>query len=208
MNILIFETPPVAVARLVRSILRVDGFRVSISHDAEDAIRKLDTSLFDALCFGPAGAPQPLADHIQAEFPRLPVVLAGMPAALKPQGQIAAVLPEPLSARSLTAAFRGVRRRRHERIEGLPVEVMSDSVSIACRLADLTPETMVLAGESDEFHRYFGGAGMKVRARVWGTDVGGKVARTGTDLPRRMRRVDVKLEGPGARAVLLKLVKE
>ena len=208
MNVLMFETPPVAVARLVRSILRVDGFRVSISHDVEESIRKLDTSLFDALCLGPAGAPKPLLDHVQEKFPHLPVVLAGTTSDLKPQGQITAVLPAPLSSRTLTVAFRSIRRRRNERIEGLPVEVLSDNVSIVCRLAGLTPETMVLAGESDEFHRYFGGAGMKVRARVWGTDVGGKVARTEIDPARRMRRVDVNLEGSGARDVLVKLVKE
>ena len=208
MNVLMFETPPVSVSRLVRAVLRVDGFRVSNSQDVEDAILKLNTSLFDVACVGPSGAPTSLLNHLETELPHLPVVLAGTKSEIKLKGQVTAILPAPLSVKSLTTAFRAVRRRRTERIEGLPVEVMDANVSIACRLAELTSENMVLAGESEEFHRYFGAAGMKMMARVWSTEVIGMVEATETDLSRQVRRVNVNLEGSGGRNVLLKLLKE
>jgi hypothetical protein len=206
MNVLVYEAPS-AVAHFVRSVLRARRHRVSISEDAEDAVRKLQTALFDAAVFGPSGAPEALADFIQRELPQMPVVLAGVAAAVPAEGQVAAVLPAPLSAERLLAAFRRLERRRALRLSGLPVQLAGEGVAIACRLADLTAESLVLAGESDEFHRYFGAGPRRVDAWVDGTAVSGDVASVDTDPVRRERRVGVRLEAAGARDLLVKLLR-
>jgi hypothetical protein len=66
---------------------------------------------------------------------------------------------------------------------------------------------MVLAGESDEFHRYFGGGLRRLEACVGGIPVGGEVLRVETDTFRRVRRVDVRLERPCARDLLARLLR-
>lgn len=206
MNVLVFE-PRTQLAPFIRSVLRAAGHRVAVSQDPVEAALKLDTGLFDALVFGPAGAPQDLAEHIQAEFPRLPIVLAGVPEGAPASGQVVAVLPAPLSSTSLVKAFRSIGRRWRERLGELPVEVAADGLSIACRLADLSPGMMVIAGESDEFHRHFSGATGRVSARVGDLPVDGEVAGTETDIPRRLRRVNLKLEETSGRELLVRLLK-
>lgn len=167
----------------------------------------LTTSLFDALVIGPGGAPEEFANFVQEEFPGLPIVLAGVPVAVPPAGQIAAVLPAPLSARKLVGAFLRLEREREARVRGLPVQVAADGLAIACRLANLTPESMLLCGESDDFHRYFEAGPARVDAVVAGLPLSGQVVESEVEGPLRLRRVAVKLEGESARDILVGLLK-
>ena len=206
MNILVYESP-LTLASFIRSVLRAKGYRVAVSSEPEEAILKMDTGLFDALVFGPSGAPEDLADYVQTEFSQLPIVLAGVPADAPAQGQVVAVLPAPLSAHRLLAAFRKIAHRRQRKLSELSVELGAEGVCLSCRLAELTPESMVIAGESDEFARYFGSRPRRVTARIGDTCLEGEIAGTDTALPRRVNRVNVRLDGAGAREVLLKLIK-
>jgi len=206
MNVLVYDSP-VSIARFVRSLLRSQSHRVSISSEPMDAVDKLSTSLFDALVIGPAGAPRELAEYLEAEYPNLPVLLAGVEVAVPAAGQVAAVFPAPLSARRLLAAFARLDRQRRDQIRSLPVQVAAEGLSIGCRLADLTPETMALAGESDEFQKYFGSSPRRVEALVSGVLLGGEVVSISSDLPRHVSQVDVRLEGSQAREVLASLLK-
>ena len=206
MNVLVYDSP-VSIARLVRSLLKSRGHRVSISYEPMEAVEKLSTSLLDAMVIGPAGAPRELAEYLEQEVPNLPVVLAGVEVAVPAAGQVAAVFPAPLSGRRLLAAFAKLDRRRREQIRSLPVRVAAGGLSIRCRLADLTMESMALAGESDEFQSYFGGSPLRVEALVSGVLLGGDVTSIDTDLPRHVRQVDVKLGGSQAREILASLLK-
>ena len=206
MNVLVYDSP-VSIARLVRSLLRPQGHRVSISTEPSDALEKLATSLFDALVIGPEGAPLELAEILERDFPNLPVILAGVEVEVPPSGQVAAVFPAPLSARRLLATIARLDQQRLEQIRALPVQLAVDGLSISCRLADLTPETMVLAGESDEFQNYFSASPRRVEARVGGVELGGEVASIQNDLPRHVRQVGVRLEGSQAREILAALLK-
>ncbi|HYF00107.1 MAG TPA: hypothetical protein VEJ18_14400 [Planctomycetota bacterium] len=206
MNVLVYDAP-VSIAHLVKSLLLSRGHRAAVSSDPEEAARMLSTTLFDALVIGPAGAPEAFAEFVQDEFPQMPVLLAGVPVAVAPAGQIAAVLPAPLSARRLLAAFARLERERADRLRRLPVAIASEGLSIACRLADLTPETMLLCGESDEFHRYFQAGPARVEALVAGTPLAGEITRTEVDAPLRLRHVALRLEGERAREVLATLLK-
>ncbi|HEX7900427.1 MAG TPA: hypothetical protein VF950_21845 [Planctomycetota bacterium] len=207
MNVLIFDSP-VSVAHVARSILLSRGHRAAVASDAEAAARMLTTSLFDVLIIGPGGAPEEFANFIQDEFPQLPIVLAGVPVAVPPGGQIAAVLPAPLSARKLVGAFIRLEREREARVRGIPVQIAGDGLAIACRLADLTPESMLLCGESDEFNRYFEASPARVDALVAGRPLSGQVVETDLDTGHvRLLRVAVKLEGESARDILAGLLK-
>jgi len=206
MNVLVYDSP-ITIAHFMKALLRSQNHRVAFASDAGEAALKLDTAIFDALVIGPAGAPRELADHVQREFPQLPVVLAGTAAAPEPAGQVAAVLPAPLSAQKTLSTFLRLDREREKRIRRLPVEVAAEGLSIACSLADLTAESMLIAGESDEFHRYFGASPLRVRALIDGTAVAGDVTLNANPLPQRIRRVSVRLEGEGARPVLARLLK-
>lgn len=206
MNILVFDSP-VSVAHVVRSLALSRGHRAAVASDPEEAGRMLTTSLFDALVIGPGGAPEDFANFVQEEFPQLPIVLAGVPFSVPAGGQIAAVLPSPLSARKLVGAFLRLERERDARVRRLPVQVAADGLSIACRLADLTPESMLLCGESDEFHRYFEEPRARVDALVAGLPLTGQVVETDVEGPQRLRRVAVKLEGERAREILVGLLK-
>ena len=206
MNVLVYDSP-ITIAHFIKSLLLPLSHRVAFATDATEAALKLDTMLFDALVIGPAGAPQELADRVQREYPQLPVVLAGVAHSAEPAGQVAAVLPAPLSAQKVLSTFVRLDRDRGGRIRQLPVEVAVEGVSIACRLADLTAETMQIAGESDEFHRYFGSSPRRVQALVAGTPLVGDVTWSENNVPHRLRRVGLKLEGSGARDVLVKLLK-
>jgi hypothetical protein len=68
-----------------------------------ETVEKLSTSIFDALVIGPAGAPRELADHLEEQYPNLPVILAGMDVAVPAAGQVAGIFPAPLSARRFLA---------------------------------------------------------------------------------------------------------
>jgi hypothetical protein len=206
MNVLVYDSP-VTVAHFIKALLLPQNHRVAFASDATEAALKLDTGLFDVLAIGPAGAPKELADHVQSEFPQLPVVLAGVTGEAEPAGQVAAVLSAPLSAQKTLSTFVRLEREREGRIRQLPVEVSGDGVSIACRLAGLTADTMMIAGESDEFHRYFGASPRRIQALVAGTPVVGDVAWNESRVPDRVRRVGLKLDGAGARDVLVRLLK-
>lgn len=206
MNVLVFDAPG-GIARLVQSLLRSQGHRISVSSDSEDATRKISTDLFDAVVIGPAGDPRKLAEWLVRDFAQLPIVLAGAPAALVSAGRIAASLEAPLSARRLLSTFHALEGRRRSRLEKLPAQFASDGVSIACRLADLTPERMVLAGESEQFHRWTAGAPRHVEALIRGTALAGEVDAVENDFPNRIHRVGVRLEGDRARFLLAELLK-
>ncbi len=207
MNVIIYDAPP-GIAHFVGSVLRARGDRVASTSDPEDARMKICTHLFDAVVLGPAGAPRELADFVEGEFPHLPIVLAGVPVDVPAAGQVKAVLPAPLSAERLAAAFRRLDHRRRERLARLPVALADEGVSIACRLADLGEDTLVLAGESDEFHRYFGGGPRRVKVSILGWPVDGEAARSDRSELQRVRRVDVRLEGTAARDLLARLQKD
>ena len=206
MNVLIYDSP-LSIARFVRSVLRAQDHRVSISDKPVDARSKLETSLFDALVIGPSGAPREIAEFLEIEFPALPVILAGVEVAVPAAGQVAAVFPAPLSARRLAAAFARLDRQRHDQIRTLPTRLAVEGISISCTLADLTLDTMALAGESDQFQRYFESAPRRVEAIVSGIALGGEVASIQNDFPRHVRQVQVKLDGSGARDILAALLK-
>jgi hypothetical protein len=207
MNVIIYDAPP-GITRFIASLIRAAGHRVSATADAEDAKLRISTTLFDAIVLGPSGAPRELADFIEAEFSHLPVVLAGVPVEIPAAGQVAAVLPAPLSAERLASTLRRLDFRRRERLSKLPVALDGEGVSISCRMADLAENTMVLAGESDEFQRYFGTGPRRVKISVLGVPVDGEVARADRGELLRVRRVDVRLEPASARELFSLLRKE
>jgi hypothetical protein len=207
MNVLIYDAPK-TVCHLIKSLLLTQKHRAAISTEPKDAILKIETGIFDILVFGPAGGPAEMVDHIEREFPGLPVVLAGLPVHVPCLGQVAAVIPAPISAQRLINAFVRIDRLRQERLRRLTCHLaIPDGVSVACRLAELTPDSLVIAGESDEFLRVFGSAmPRRIEALISDTVLSGEVTREETDTTRRLRSVAVKLEGEGARGVLRKLL--
>jgi hypothetical protein len=208
MNVLIYDAP-MSVCHLVKSLLLTQKHRAAISTEPEDAILKLETGLFDILVFGPAGAPAEMAEHIEREFPNLPVVLAGVPVQVPCAGQVAAVIPSPLSAQRLVNAFIRIDRWRLQRLRQLPCQLAGeDGVAVLCRLADLSADSFVVAGEADDFLRHFGSSmPRRIEARVADTILSGEVTREETDSVQRLRRVAVKLDGDRAREILVKLLK-
>lgn len=206
MNVLVYDSP-FSIARFVRSVLRGQGHRVSISDELADARSKLGTMLFDAMVIGPTGAPRELADFLEREFPGLPVLLAGVEVAVPGAGQVAAVLPAPLSARTIASLFARLDQQRRKMIRQLPAQLAVEGLAISCTLADLTVETMSLAGESDEFQRYFQSSPRRVNALVSGIPIGGEITAIESDVPRHVRQVDVRLEGAHAREILVALIK-
>ena len=208
MNILIYDAPK-TVCHLVKSLLLTQKHRAAISTEPEDAILKLETGIFDILVFGPAGAPAEMAEHIEREFPNLPVVLAGVPQVVPCLGQVAAVLPAPISAQRLVNAFIRIDRWRQNRLRQLPCQVANgDGAAVLCRLADLTPESIVIAGESEEFLRHFGSdMPRRLETRVGDTVLSGEVTRDETDTVQRQRRVALKIEGTTARGILLQMLR-
>jgi hypothetical protein len=136
-------------------------------------------------------------------------VLAGVPVNVPCAGQVAAVIPSPISAQRLVNAFIRIDRWRQGRLRQLPCQIAGqDGVSVLCRLADLSSESFIVAGEADEFLRHFGSSmPRRVEARVGDTILAGEVTREETDSVQRLRRVAVKIEGDRAREVLVKLLK-
>jgi hypothetical protein len=208
MNVLIYDAP-MSVCHLVKSLLLTQKHRAAISTVPEEAILKLETGLFDILVFGPAGAPAEMAEHVEREFPSLPVVLAGVPVQVPCAGQVAAVIPSPISAQRLVNAFIRIDRWRQSRLRQLPCQLAgNDGVSVLCRLADLSADSLVVAGEADEFLRHFGSTmPRRIEARVGDTMLAGEVTREETDNVQRLRRVAVRIEGDNVRELLVKLLK-
>ncbi|MBI4565101.1 MAG: hypothetical protein HY716_10460 [Planctomycetes bacterium] len=136
MNLLVYDHPP-SVGRLLRSVLTGLRYRVSLSETPEDAIRKLDTGLFDALILGVDGAPTMLADHLESEWPTLPILLAGVAKPVPREDPIVAVLPRPLR---ITELYRSLREleRRSTAASGLnydhPIDVVVGERRLACRI--------------------------------------------------------------------------
>ncbi|MBI3854246.1 MAG: hypothetical protein HY293_00995 [Planctomycetes bacterium] len=208
MNVLIYDAP-MSVCHLVKSLLLTQKHRAAISTEPEEAILKLETGLFDILVFGPSGAPAEMAEHVEREFPNLPVVLAGVPVQVPCAGQVAAVIPSPLSAQRLVNAFIRIDRWRVQRLRRLPCQLAGgDGVAVLCSLAELSADSLVVAGEADEFLRHFGSSmPRRIEARVADTMLAGEVTREETDPIQRLRRVAVKLDGDRAREILVKLLK-
>jgi len=208
MNVLIYDAPR-TVCHLVKSLLLTQRHRAAISVEPEDAILKLETGLFDILVFGPGGAPAEMAEHVETEYPNLPVVLAGVPVQVPCAGQVAAVIPSPISAQRLINAFIRIDRWRQQRLRQLPCQLAGqDGVSVLCRLADLSMDSLVVAGEADEFTRHFGSAmPRRIEALIGTTLLSGEVTRDENDSVTRLRRVAVKIEGDGARGILMGLLK-
>jgi hypothetical protein len=208
MNVLIYDAPK-SVCHLVKSLLLTQRHRAAISTDAVDAILKLETGLFDILIFGPEGAPAELADHVEREFPALPVVLAGVPVNVPCIGQVVAVLPAPISAQRLVNAFIRIDRWRTQRLREIPCQIAAqEGLSVACRLADLSPEHVVLAGESDDFTRHFGGTlPARIEARVGDTVFSAEVGGDHNDPVARVRKVSLRTDAETVRPLLLRLLK-
>ena len=208
MNVLIYDAP-MSVCHLVKSLLLTQKHRAAISTEPEDAILKLETGLFDILVFGPSGAPVEMAEHVEREFPSLPVVLAGVPVQVPCAGQVAAVIPSPISAQRLVNAFIRIDRWRLQRLRQLPCQVAAqEGVTVLCRLAELSADSFTVSGESDDFLRYFGSSmPRRLEAMVGGTLLSGEVTREETDNTTRLRRVAVKIDGDGARELLVKMLK-
>lgn len=208
MNVLIYDAPK-TVCHLVKSLLLTQRHRAAISTEPEDAILKLETGLFDILVFGPSGAPAEMAEHIEREFPSLPVVLAGVPVLVPCAGQVAAVIPAPISAQRLVNAFIRIDRWRQQRLRQLPCQLAGqDGVSVLCRLADLSVDSFQVAGEADDFARHFGTAmPQRIQARIADTILSGEVTREEIDPVQRLKRVAVKVDSDGARDLLIKLLK-
>jgi hypothetical protein len=122
---------------------------------------------------------------------------------------VAAVIPSPISAQRLINAFIRIDRWRHDRLRKLPCQLAGqDGVSVLCRLADLSIDSLVVAGEADEFLRHFGSSmPRRIEALVGSTMLSGEVTREETDTVQRLRRVAVKIEGDGARGILMSLLK-
>ena len=206
MNLLVFDEPPMA-ANLIKSILIGQRIPVTVSTELEDALRKISTALIDGLIIGPSGVPEGLADFIANECPGMPVILAGT--ANKENSSkipLESVLDAPLSARRLISAVRRMEANRRARLERIPAEVAEDSLSIACRLADLTPNSLILCGESDEFRRWVGSSPARVQALIAGTPLQGDVISTETSRFQQIPRVGVRLRDGAARPLLAHLL--
>ena len=95
------------------------------------------------------------------------------------------------------------------RLRQIPCQLAGqDGVSVLCRLADLSAESFVVAGEQDDFLRHFGSSmPRRIEARVGDTLLAGEVTREEIDTVQRLRRVAVKIDGDRAREVLVKLLK-
>lgn len=110
MNILVHDDPP-AVGRLVRAALAGRNHRASIAGSADEARRKLETGLFDALVIGAGGASRDIAELLESEWPDLPLILAGVERDVPCAGPIVAVLTRPIRLEELRAAVRALEAR-------------------------------------------------------------------------------------------------
>jgi DNA-binding response OmpR family regulator len=146
MNILAFDWGR-SLNALVRAALRGCGHRVSTESDPAAARLKIDTALFDVLVVGPGGMPSELADYIDAEWPMLPVILAGMEAEVPPAGPVVAVLAKPLCIEQLLAALRKIERRAAadaRKSYDMPVDVIAGEQRLACRVVRVARGSVML----------------------------------------------------------------
>lgn len=181
MNLLAYDESR-TLLHFARSVLLGLGERVSISVEPADARSKLDTGLFDAILIGPSGAPREFAEHLDAAFPELPVIVLGVPHAVEPAGRIRAVLERPLSVSRLVSA---VLRLRHERVEApaaaWPVIVAAGGDRIECRATRLAGASLLLEPVPDRAAADFGAffsrhAGGRIAAESGGRSIAGEVA--------------------------------
>jgi len=133
MNILVHDDPP-AVGRLVRAALAGWTHRASIAASAEEARRKLDTGLFDALVIGAGGASREIAELLESEWPDLPLVLAGVERDVPLAGPIAAVLTRPIRLDDLRAAVRALEARIPSKASAIEAELVAAGVPIPGRV--------------------------------------------------------------------------
>ena len=137
----------------------------------------------------------------------MPVILAGtVNTESASKIPLESVLDAPLSARRLISAVRRMEANRRSRIEKMPAEVAEENLSIACRLADLTANTLVLCGESDEFRRWVGTSPARVQALIAGTPLQGDVTSTGTSRFQHTPQVGIRLRDGAARPLLAQLL--
>lgn len=136
MNLLVYDEPA-TVRHLIRATAASRGHRVSLSAGVDEARLKLDTGLFDAVVLGAGGAPRALAEHLEAEHPATPLILAGVAHAIECIEPIAAVLPRPLRLSAFHAALRSLEARiARERgaLHELPVDLVLGERRLACRV--------------------------------------------------------------------------
>jgi hypothetical protein len=146
MNLLVYDDQNV-IAHLVRAALCGRHHRVSLSADPAEAQLKLDTGLFDAIIIGPGGAPQELADHVEQEWPALPIILAGMPGEAPVVDPIIAVLKAPLSLADLNEAVRKLENKEaadRRKMFDMPVDVIAGEKRLACRVVIAGKDTLFL----------------------------------------------------------------
>ncbi|HEU4334076.1 MAG TPA: hypothetical protein VFT32_06225 [Candidatus Eisenbacteria bacterium] len=133
MNILVHDDPP-AVGRLVRAALAGRSHRASIAASADEARRKLDTGLFDALVIGAGGASREIAELLESEWPDLPLVLAGVERDVPIGGPIVAVLTRPIRFDALRAAVRALEARFPAKGSGIEAVLVAAGVPIPGRV--------------------------------------------------------------------------
>jgi hypothetical protein len=136
MNILVYDDRN-AIATVVRAALAGRRHRVSTSSDPDDASLKLETGLFDALVIGPGGAPRDLADYIEAEWPAMPIILAGMACEVPVADPIVAVLRAPLRIDDLAGAVRKLENKEaadRRKMFDMPIDVIAGERRLACRV--------------------------------------------------------------------------
>jgi len=166
MNILVHDDPP-AVGRLVRAALAGWTHRASIAASAEEARRKLDTGLFDALVIGAGGASREIAEFLESEWPDLPLVLAGVERDVPLAGPIAAVLTRPIRLDDLRAAVRALEARIPSKGAAIEAELVAAGVPIRGRVVSRVRASLLF--EPSTQARIV--ASSRVSVRRAGTDV-------------------------------------
>jgi CheY-like chemotaxis protein len=142
MNILVHDDPP-AVGRLVRAALSGRRHRASIAASADEARRKLETGLFDALVIGAGGASREIAEFLESEWPDLPIVLAGVEHEVPVGGPIVAVLTRPLRLESLRAAVRALEGRVPAFASDVQAELIAGDRRVLARLIGRGPSSLL-----------------------------------------------------------------
>ena len=204
MNILVFDDRN-AITHVVRAALAGGRHRVSISTTAEDARLKVDTALFDALVIGPGGAPRELADHVEKEWPALPLVLAGVSGDVPVADPIVAVLKAPLRIEALIGAVRKLESREaagRRKIYDMPLDVIAGERRLRCRVVLAGKETLLLERLQVEGEEPGDLRGERfVSLSRFGETVESAVAFA-EHSPRGLKYLGVRLDGDSARRVL------
>jgi CheY-like chemotaxis protein len=144
MNLLVYDDPP-TVGRLVRAALAGQRHRASMTAAPDEALRRLETGLFDALVLGAGGAPRELADRLETDWPELPLILAGVERSIPCVAPIVAVLPRPLRLEALRACLRALEPRTPPgRAPETCLEIATGGRRIACRLVGRARDSLLL----------------------------------------------------------------